>query len=197
MRAIRSLFVTTIAAALIAATAGSAHAAGTTVIDKRADVVRYEFDSNGQVDFSDPKYLNQADSIATGVDITSARVEHRKSTYFVRLQFAQLTNLQTDSYGVIQMRGSKYSAVYYEARGTIVRVWDDKTGRRLCTGSSKRIPGDRGVIYASISRKCLGYPSQIRAGVGTFLEDGDYLYDESVSPSKKQTTTYSKWLRSS
>ncbi|MFI5425988.1 hypothetical protein [Aeromicrobium sp. UC242_57] len=143
MRTLTHLIVGGLAATtLLATTAVTASAQSDTIKDKRADVVQYDGygDDSGTV-------LDRADSIATGIDATSATVKYGKKTLRVTMKFAELGKGSIQVYGGIRVKGSKSWPTYQiisDGSKRRVAVYNRNYSKFLCTGKLTRKNGTRG-----------------------------------------------------
>lgn len=186
--------------ALLAGTAVTASAQSTKITDKRADVVQHDgYGDSGTI-------LNRADSIAAGLDATSATITYGKKTLKVTMRFAELTKGPIQVYGSIRVKGKKtwptYQIISDGSRNRIA-VYNRDYSKYLCSGDLTRKSGSRGTIVYRIANSCFKKPKRIKVQTGLYGFAGDpkrddvIFYDESISSSKVRTTSYTKWLKAS
>lgn len=202
MRTITHVVASGLAAtALLAGTAVTASAQSTKITDKRADVVQYDGygDDDGTV-------LNRADSIAAGLDATSASVKYGKKTLKVTMRFADLTTGTIQVYGGIRVKGKKTWPSYQiisDGSKNRVAVYNRNYSKYLCSGELDRKNGARGTITYRIANSCFKKPKRIKVQTGVYGFVGDpsredvTIHDESISSSKVRSTTFTKWLKAS
>lgn len=203
MRTISHLIASGLAVtALLAGTAVTASAQSTKIVDKRADVVQYD----GYADLGvGGTVLDKADSIATGIDATSATIKYGKKSLKVTMRFSQLGKSVIQVYGSIRVKGKKHSSYQIISDGSNKRVsvYNRDYSKYLCAGKMTRKNGAKGTITYSIARSCIKKPQKIKVQTGLYGFLGDpnmadvTIYDESISSSKVRTTTMTKWLKSS
>ncbi|WP_456698129.1 hypothetical protein [Aeromicrobium sp. P5_D10] len=168
MRTITHLIAGGIAAtALVAGTAVTASAQSTTIKDKRADVVHFEDVENDDVG----TVLNRADSIASGVDVTSSTVKHGKKSLKVTIRFANLAKSPVMLQSELRARGSKkiYNVANFGSNKR-VSVYNSSYSKELCSAKLSRKAGKSGRLSFTIPRSCIKKPKslKIRSVVGNF-----------------------------
>lgn len=200
MHTMKHLITTGVATvAVLAGTAVAATAQSDKIIDKRADVVQYDGygDDSGTI-------LDRADSIASGVDATSAAVKYGKKSMRVTMRFANLTSGNVQVYGAIRVKGSKSWPTYQIISGRSknrIMVYNRNYSKMLCTGKMTRKNGDRGSISYVIANSCFKKPKAIKVQTGIYGFDGDptladvTIFDESISSTKTRSTSSTKWLK--
>lgn len=204
MRTLTHLIASGLAAtALLAGTAVTASAQSDKITDKRADVVQY----NGFADLGvGGTVLNKADSIATGVDATSATVTYGKKSLKVTMRFSELGKGVIQVYGSIRIKGKKDWPTYQiisDGSNKRVSVYNRNYSKYQCSGKMIRKNGSKGTITYRIANSCIKKPKRIKVQTGLYGFLGDptkadvTIFDESISSSKVRTTSMTKWLKAS
>ncbi|WP_456698131.1 hypothetical protein [Aeromicrobium sp. P5_D10] len=201
MRTITHLAISGLATiAVLTGTAVTAVAQSDKITDKRADVVQYdgieEIGGNGTV-------LNRADSLASGIDATSATVKHSKKSLKVTIRVAELTSQEISAYATIRLKGKKTPKyVIYSISKKKVGVFNLSNMKRLCTGKQTKKAGKKGTIAFSVARSCLKKPKAIKVevGLGRLIEFDDEnftMYEDPISPSAIRRPKATGWLKAS
>ncbi|MFI5425989.1 hypothetical protein [Aeromicrobium sp. UC242_57] len=202
MRTITHLLVGGLATtAILTGTAVTATAQSDKITDKRADVVQYddfEEDEAGTI-------LDRADSLASGIEATSATVKHSKKSIKVTIRFADLTRQEVQAGAVVRVKGSKQPRYLISSISRKkVAVYDLKGDemKQLCTGKQTKKAGKKGTITFSVKRTCLKKPKAIKVqtGVSRFINfdnESFTIYQEVISSSRVRTPESTKWLKAS
>jgi hypothetical protein len=184
-----TLLTTTV---LVGGTATSALAQAATVKDKSADVVSY----TGSDDLQGTR-LGYTDSVDTGTDIRSLKVDHGKKKVTVTLKFA---NLKSTTYAQVVFRPNNKrepNRVLVNTGRKSGEVYDLKF-RTKCAVPLKTKLGKGGYVKATIKRSCLGNPKKIKVSAAAFrFDDNGAGVADSLSKGDPRGTTYTKALKSS
>ncbi len=176
-RTLRLLATTALATGLVVGASGTAFAQKTTVKDASGDVLRYADDEGA----SDGVALEDTESRASGADIKSFSVDHTKTRVKVSAKFRTVED-DTTIYVYFRLNGkSEPTRVLFNLDDEDAVVFQLSTGEVACELPISVKTGPNGTISASINRKCLGYPSKLRATVVADTEtvdgSGDYYED--------------------
>lgn len=201
MRTMTHLIAGGIAATtLVAGTAVTASAQSTTMKDKRADVVLYK----SAADEGAGKVLNRAESIKSGVDVTSSTVKHSKKSLKVTIKVAQLTKTPILVQTEIRAKGSKkpYYATNFDSKNRVY-VFDSSFSKMLCDVKLSRKTGKNGRLSFTIPRSCIKKPKSltVRTGLaslpGGFEDETQPVHYDAISSSKVRSPSWTKWLKAS
>lgn len=186
-RAAAALLTTTI---VIAGTAATANAEAVTIKDRATDVLTYSDGDQGT-------RLGYSDSVASGADIRSLKVNYSKKSLTLRFTFAELGPDTTIS-GAIRLRGKKRPA--FGLIGTsphTVGVYTLK-GKKACSARVSSRTGTKGWVKVVVKRSCLKNPQEIQvaanseANVST-ADSYAFNYD-AVSKSNIRNPTWTRFL---
>lgn len=201
MRTITHLAIGGLASiAVLTGSAVTAVAQSDKITDKRADVIYHadivSEESNGTI-------LNRADSIASGLDTTSATVKHSKKSLKVTVRFAELAKHDVSAFATVRVKGTKAPKyTIYSISNKKVGVFKMSNMKQICTGKQTKKAGKKGLITFSVPRSCLKKPKSIKVEAGAFrfdnlLDEGISLYEDVISPSSVRTPKATKWLKAS
>lgn len=188
-RAAAVLLTTTI---VVGGTAATAHAQATTVKDKASDVLTYSDGDNGTL-------LGYADSVASGADVRSLKVNHGKKSVTFTYKFAELGPDTTIS-AAIRLPGKKRPS--YGLIGTSphkVAVYNLKAEKQ-CSARVTSRTGAKGWVKVVVKRSCLKNPEKIQvaadASVNLSTTDDTYAFHyDAVSKKNIRTPTWTKFLK--
>ncbi len=139
---------------VIGGTTTAAQAQSQTIKDKKADVLEYVANPNG-------KRLSASQSVKSGADIRSMKVDHSKKTVTVDLKFARL-HKDTDIF--VSFRTTSKA----EPTHTLANISKKKAvvlnlqGEKECSAKLKTKLGKKGYIKATVKRSCLDNPKKVR-----------------------------------
>jgi hypothetical protein len=188
-RVAAALMTTTI---VVGGTATSAFAQATTVKDKSSDVISFidDNDQNGVV-------LGYADSVASGADLRSLKVDHRKKDVKITLKFADLKKGTFVSVAFRPDNKKQPNRVLVNTGSKSGEVYDMKNKATCAVPLTTKL-GRSGYIKATIKRSCLGSPKKIRvtAAALSYAANGGVVVD-SLSTGSPRGTTYTKALKAS
>jgi hypothetical protein len=201
-RTIVRLAATSATAAIMLASAGvAAHADSAVVKDRASDVVSSTLTENETDVTENETVLGYRDSIASGVDLRSMRVNHGKKTVSVTLKFAEL---RRDAVGVVAFRVNGQAEPDHLFLNTARHsgiVIGGKKGDEQCKVPVTTRTGPNGFIRMVIDRSCLDDPTRIKATTVSisFKEDGDSFTTiaDVLSPKNVRVPRWTKWLKSS
>lgn len=181
---------------VVGATATSAFAQSDTIKDKSSDVLSFA----DQTTDTRGTQLGSAESVASGVDLRSLKVEHGTKNVTVKLTFSNLADTTTAYVGFRVDGKTRPSRVFIntsDKKGIITNVKGDKK----CSVNVKHRYGTRGTITATFKRSCLGTPKRLKASA--FAADPGYFGDntaykaDAVSKNTVRGQAYTKWLKAS
>lgn len=200
MRTITHLIAGGIATtALLAGTAATATAQSDKITDKRADVIKYDGfeDEKGEV-------LNRADSIASGIDATSATVKYTKKSLKVTIRIADVTDRSLLAAAEVRVKGAKKSAGYsiFSISKKKVGVFNSTGTKKYCNGKQSIKSGKKGYVSFTVARSCLKKAKAIKVQVGVVkfkaIDDENVeLFEDSISSSTVRKPKSTKWLKAS
>ncbi|KQX76107.1 MULTISPECIES: hypothetical protein [Aeromicrobium] len=188
-RVAATLLTTTV---VIGGTATSAFAQAATVKDRSADVISYADlnDEQGTV-------LGKADSVASGADIRSLKVDHGKKKVTVTLKFADLKSTTAISVGFRPNSKSRPDRVLVNTGRKSGEVYSIN-GKVRCAAPLKTKLGKGGYVKATIKRSCLGTPKKLKVtAFAVRYTDGGVALVDSLSKGDPRGTTYTKSLKAS
>lgn len=179
---------------VIGGTAATAHAQATTVKDKTSDVVTYsDADQDGTL-------LSYSDSVASGADVRSLKVDHSKKSVTLTYKFAELGPDTTIS-AAFRVNGKKRPA--FGLIGTSLRkaaVYNLK-GKKVCSARVTAKTGTKGSVKVVVKRSCLKNPKKIQVAADASALDSSAdtysVHYDAVSKNSVRTATWTKSLKSS
>lgn len=188
-RVAATLLTTTI---VVGGTATSAFAQAATVKDKSADVISYadEKDEQGTV-------LGYSDSVASGADIRSLKVDHGKKKVTVTLKFSNLKSTTTASIVFRPDNKRQPNRVLVNTGRKSGEVYDLKYKAR-CAVPLKTKLGKGGYVKATIKRSCLGTPKKLKVTASSYIftANGGGVID-SLSKGDPRGSSFTKSLKAS
>lgn len=179
---------------VVGGTAATAHAQATTVKDKASDVVTYTSGSE------DGTVLGYRDSIASGADIRSLKVNHGKKSVTLTVKFAELGPDTTIS-ALFRVNGKKQPSLVLVSPSPGKADVYNRKGKKVCSARVTTRTGTKGFVKAVVKRSCLKNPKKIRVAAdataavssgGTFSVHYDVVSKNSV-----RTPTWTKTLKAS
>jgi hypothetical protein len=189
-RVAATLLTTTL---VVAGTATAASAQTATVKDKSSDVIAYADDNDMQ-----GTQLGYTDSVNSGADIRSLKVDHGKKKVTVTLKFA---NLKSTTYASIVFRPNNKrqpNRVLVNTGRKSGEVYDLKYKTKCAVPLTTKF-GKGGYVKATVKRSCLGNPKKIKVTASSyrFDENGGGGFVDSLSKGDPRGTTYTKALKAS
>jgi hypothetical protein len=192
MRTTARITAAILSTTIVVGSATSAVAETATVKDRASDVVAYanETDETGVV-------LGYADSIASGADIRSLKVDHAKKKVTVTLRFAELKSGVYVSVAFRPSGKSQPSRFLVNTGHKSGEVYDQKDKARCAVPLTTKL-GKGGTIKATVKRSCLGDPKKIKAFASSYRygSNGSVQVD-TTSTSSVDYPSYTKWLKAS
>lgn len=192
MRTTARIAAAVLSTTIVVGSVTSAFAETATVKDKASDVIAYahETDETGVV-------LGYADSIASGADIRSLKVDHGKKKVTVTVKFAEL---KSGVYVSVAFRpGSKAlpDRFLVNTGSKSGEVYDQKDKARCAVPLTTKL-GKGGMIKATVKRSCLGDPKKIKVFASSYRYDSNgAVRVDATSNSSVDYPSYTKWLKAS
>jgi hypothetical protein len=188
-RVAATLLTTTV---VIGGTAASASAQAATVKDKPSDVVSYD-----SMDDPQGTVLGYSDSVASGADLRSLKVDHGTKKVTVTIRFAELKSTTTVSVGFRPDGKSRPTRVLVNTGRKSGEVYN-LNGSTKCAVPLTTKLGKGGYVRATVKRSCLGSPKKLRAtAVAVRSTDNGGALVDSLSKGDPRGTTYTKSLKAS
>jgi hypothetical protein len=202
------------AAFVLAASSTAATAASHTTTDKNSDVTYYR-----GFDDQEPQLLGHIQSVRSGVDVRSFKLNHGAKYVSIRFDVVHLQDERLTATVLLQKNkrsGTRdWSATFRVTTpvaptgsvhtGMVTRPGEDDP---ICSVDVRVTSATHGTVYAQIPRSCLGNPSTLRAEawLSRYYRPADDTSEESqyertwydsVSAIHYRSADFTPWLKSS